>query len=237
MEARAAAKLHGGLTPPANATVEQRATSYLHANCGFCHRPNDDVDCTSEPCLDLRNGLPFAMRSLCNVAPGKGDFGITGATLLTPRDPEKSMIHYRMSAPPDDDAGKHGRMPLLASYVVDDQAVQHAEQGVRLSPLDARLFWHEGVLGQAHYIAGEYEQALEWSRSAFERNGSRRANLRTMIATLVALGRKEEAVEAARLLISLEPTFRLGSYAERCPYPTGLLEPWLARLRSAGLPA
>ena len=57
-----------------------------------------------------------------------------------------------------------------------------------------------------------------------------------MIATLVALGRKEEAAEAARILMSLEPKFRLGAYAERCPYPTGLLEPWLARLRSAGLP-
>jgi class 3 adenylate cyclase/TolB-like protein len=122
-------------------------------------------------------------------------------------------------------------------YISDTHtAVQHAEQGVRLAPLDARLFWHEGILGQAHYIDGDYDQAFEWSRSAFERNESRRANLRTMIATLVALGRKKEAAEAARVLMSLEPKFRLGSYAERCPFPTGLLEPWLARLRSAGLP-
>ena len=110
-------------TPPTSATVEQRATSYLHANCGFCHRPNDDVDCTSEPCLDLRSGLPFANRSICNIAPGKGDFGIAGAMLLTPAQPAKSMISYRMSALPDDDAGKHGRMPQIASYVVDEMAV------------------------------------------------------------------------------------------------------------------
>jgi adenylate cyclase len=122
-------------------------------------------------------------------------------------------------------------------YIGDTRtAVEHAEQGVRLAPLDARLFWHEGILGQAYYIAGDYDQAFEWSRSAFERNESRRANLRTMIATLVALDRQEEAAEAAGILLSLEPRFRLGSYAERCPYPAGLLEPWLARLRSAGLP-
>ena len=44
---------------------------------------------------------------------------------------------------------------------VDDgpTAVRHGEQGVRLSPLDTRLFWHEGVLAQAHYIDGNYEEA------------------------------------------------------------------------------
>lgn len=110
-------------TPPASATVEQRATSYLHANCSFCHRPNDDVDCTSEPCLDLRFGLALKDRSICNIAPGKGDFGIAGAALLSPRTPAQSMMHYRMSAPPDDDLGKHGRMPQIASYVVDQAAV------------------------------------------------------------------------------------------------------------------
>src|SRR5207248_884671 len=76
-------------------------------------------------------------------------------------------------------------------------AVQHAEQGVRLSPLDARLFWHEGLLAQAHYVNRDYEQALEWGRSALERNESIRYNIRTLTATLVALGRKDEAAEAA----------------------------------------
>lgn len=109
--------------PSGSATVEQRATSYLHANCGFCHRPNDDVDCTSEPCLDLRSGLALKDRSICNVAPGKGDFGMAGAMLLSPGQPTLSMMHYRMRALPDDDQGKHGRMPQIASYVVDQAAV------------------------------------------------------------------------------------------------------------------
>jgi hypothetical protein len=110
-------------TPPASATIEQRATSYLHANCSFCHRPNDDVDCTSEPCLDLRFGLALANRSMCNVAPGKGDYGIAGAMTLAPGSPAKSMMVYRMNAPADDNNGKYGRMPLIASYVVDQPAV------------------------------------------------------------------------------------------------------------------
>jgi adenylate cyclase len=115
-------------------------------------------------------------------------------------------------------------------------AVQHAERSVRLSPLDARLFWQEGVLAQAHYVNGDYEEALEWARGSFARNEAWRANLRTLIATLVALDQVAEAEQAAGLLMTREPRFRLGSYAVRCPFPPGLVEPWIARLRKAGLP-
>jgi adenylate cyclase len=115
-------------------------------------------------------------------------------------------------------------------------AVAHAEQAVRLSPLDAYLFWHEGVLGQAYYMVGEYEPAEEWTRSAFERNSSIRFNIRTLIATLAALGRTDEAAETARHLLRLQPDFRMGAYAQRCPFPRSILGQWLDRLRSAGLP-
>jgi hypothetical protein len=98
-------------------------TSYLHANCSFCHRPVDGVDCTSEPCFDARFGLSFGSRMMCNTPPGKGDFGIAGAAILSPGSPAKSMITYRMTAPPDDNNGKYGRMPLIASYAVDQPAV------------------------------------------------------------------------------------------------------------------
>jgi hypothetical protein len=60
-------------------------------------------------------------------------------------------------------------------------AIHHAEMGVRLSPLDERLSWHEGLLARAHWIDGSYEEALDWIRSAVERNESARFNLRTLI--------------------------------------------------------
>jgi hypothetical protein len=112
-------------SPPPSATVEQKATSYLHANCSFCHRPPDPeyIDCTTDPCLDLRAGLPLASRHLCNVAPTKGGFGLTDPKILAPGHPELSVMSIRMKAAPDDGGGKHGRMPLIGSYVVDPQAV------------------------------------------------------------------------------------------------------------------
>jgi hypothetical protein len=109
--------------PPPSATVEQKATSYLHANCSFCHRPPDDVYCATDPCLDLRFGLPLASRNLCDVLPAKGLFGLTDPKTLAPGHPERSIMSVRMKQPADDNSGRHGRMPLIASYVVDQQAV------------------------------------------------------------------------------------------------------------------
>jgi hypothetical protein len=60
---------------------------------------------------------------MCNVAPSKNDFGIVGAAILSPGSPAKSIMSFRMHQPPDDDVEKHGRMPPLASYVVDQPAV------------------------------------------------------------------------------------------------------------------
>ncbi|WP_194459678.1 adenylate/guanylate cyclase domain-containing protein [Bradyrhizobium sp. CCBAU 53421] len=124
-----------------------------------------------------------------------------------------------------------------SGFLGDGPAALHqGEQGVRLSPLDARSFWHEGLFGQAHYVNGDYEQALEWVRGALNRNGLIRFNHRLLIATLGALGRREEAAEAARRYLEIQPGFRISSYAPRCPFRGEALDTWLGHLRSAGLP-
>ncbi len=115
-------------------------------------------------------------------------------------------------------------------------AVERAEQGVRLSPLDACTFWHEGILAQAHYINGNYEDAVTWARSAVGRNGAVRFTLRTLIASLAALDRLDEARVVAERLIRVQPDFRLRAYAKRCPFQGQALDRWIGRLGKAGLP-
>ncbi|POR56928.1 class 3 adenylate cyclase [Bosea psychrotolerans] len=115
-------------------------------------------------------------------------------------------------------------------------AVLHGEQGQRLAPADPYRFWHEGILAQAHYISGDYDQAIDWARSAVAHNPSIRFTLRTLAASLAAAGRQAEAASAADRLLLLQPDFRLTSYAPRCPFVPSILEPWIGHLRRAGLP-
>ncbi len=98
--------------PPASATVTERARSYLHANCAFCHRPDGEFNS-----VDLRYDTPFEDTGLCNVLPVKGTQGVQDATNLTPGHPELSTTWLRMAT-----LGQ-GRMPPLASAVADTQAL------------------------------------------------------------------------------------------------------------------
>jgi hypothetical protein len=73
--------------------------------------------------MDMRFDVPFKDMHLCNASPGKGDQGVPGALLVTPANPMSSIVLLRMSAPPADvTTGSHGRMPPIATYVVDTSA-------------------------------------------------------------------------------------------------------------------
>jgi uncharacterized repeat protein (TIGR03806 family) len=101
-------------SPPESATLDDKARSYMHANCAFCHRPDGDF-----PNLDLRFDTAFKDTQLCNVIPEKGDVGVPTATNLTPGDPMHSVTWLRMNALPNE-----GRMPQIGTYKVDTDGVQ-----------------------------------------------------------------------------------------------------------------
>ena len=103
-------------TPPAAATTEQKARSYLHANCGFCHRPGGNY-----PNFDFRFDTAFKDMNLCNAEVKKGAISSApGKTkILVPGQASSSVMWLRMNEP---DPAK-GRMPQVASYAVDHDAV------------------------------------------------------------------------------------------------------------------
>jgi uncharacterized repeat protein (TIGR03806 family) len=95
--------------PPPAATLDQRARSYLHANCAGCHRPGGAFEL-----VDLRNDVPLRDRYLCNAIPDSGDVGITGALNLIPGNPMLSVMWIRMTS-----LDAKVRMPEIGSAVVD----------------------------------------------------------------------------------------------------------------------
>ena len=126
---------------------------------------------------------------------------------------------------------------LTAGFAGDGAlAVERARNGLRLSPFGTRLYWHEGALAQAHYINGAYDEAAEWASRAAGRASAAVYNLRTLAASLVALGRVEDAGRIARQLLQQAPNFSLTGYRRRCPFVATVLDPWIERLRAAGLP-
>jgi uncharacterized repeat protein (TIGR03806 family) len=115
--------------PPAGATVEARARSYLQANCAFCHRPDDYVF----PNIDLRFGTPLAEMHVCNAGPDKGEVGgVQNVHNVTPGDPGHSVLWLRMNT-----TLESARMPRIARSVIDQQAVDLIGQWISGVPASA----------------------------------------------------------------------------------------------------
>ena len=99
-----------------------------------------------------------------------------------------------------------------------ERAVQHAQHGLLLSPLDRGIFFTYNILLLAHLTDGEYDEAVRWGRRSLAENPRFTATHRLLIGALVPAGRIEEAQEIAAQMLALEPDFSVGDW-ERTRQP------------------
>jgi putative heme-binding domain-containing protein len=114
-------------------TLEARAQSYLHANCGHCH---SDHGGGSVP-LRLQFPTPVAEMNAIGVRPTRGDFALSDARIIKPGDPYASTLYFRMA--------KFGRdrMPHIGSERPDEAALHLIAQ------------WIAGINGGAERVDGD----------------------------------------------------------------------------------
>jgi uncharacterized repeat protein (TIGR03806 family) len=105
----------------ASATLDARARSYLHSNCSHCHRKWGGGNAE----FQLLSTLPLVEMGIVGTRPGQGTFGLEGGKLLVPGHPEQSLIPHRMRK-----LGL-GRMPHVASNVVDEEAAKLIEEWIK----------------------------------------------------------------------------------------------------------
>jgi uncharacterized repeat protein (TIGR03806 family) len=102
--------------PSAGATTAQEARSYLHANCGFCHRPGGAF-----ALFDLRYDTLLKDTQICNVDINKAaPSGAAATKIMLPGDANDSAMWQRMTLTDPDT----GRMPQIGSYAVDTSGIK-----------------------------------------------------------------------------------------------------------------
>ncbi|MFT5526796.1 MAG: putative repeat protein (TIGR03806 family), partial [Pirellulaceae bacterium] len=108
--------------------LNQRARSYLHANCSHCHRKWGGGNGE----FLLLGTVDLEKMGIANVKPAHGGFNIPGANVLTPGDPYRSVLFYRAAK-----LGP-GRMPRLGSSVVDEAGVKLLHDWIAQLPSETR---------------------------------------------------------------------------------------------------
>ena len=108
-----------------SADLSARARSYLHVNCGHCHRFNGG----GSSYIYLQHDLPLPEVRAIGVRPTQGTFGIHDAQLLAPGDPYRSVLYFRLAK-----TGP-GHMPHLGAKIVDERALRLVHDWIRQLPV------------------------------------------------------------------------------------------------------
>lgn len=104
--------------------LNDRARSYLHANCAHCHRFNGG----GSSYFFVPHDLSLRDTKAIGGRPTQGTFGIHDAQLLAPGDPYRSLIYYRMAK-----TGS-GHMPHLGATMIDERALPLMRAWIRQLP-------------------------------------------------------------------------------------------------------
>jgi uncharacterized repeat protein (TIGR03806 family) len=109
-------------------SLDARARSYLHANCSHCHMKWGGGNAE----FQLLATLALEDTGTIGVRLTHGAFDLKDPRVLVPGEPERSMVLHRMKR-----LGL-GRMPHVASSVVDEKAVRLIHDWIKQLPKDGK---------------------------------------------------------------------------------------------------
>lgn len=89
--------------------LEDRARSWLHANCAHCHRRHGGGSVQ----LMVNADLPTAEMMMLNEKPVRGELGLTEARVISPGKAEQSVLLARIAR------SGNGHMPMIGAREVD----------------------------------------------------------------------------------------------------------------------
>ena len=98
---------------------------------------------------------------------------------------------------------------------------------MRLSPLDPSLSLMQASLALAYFIAGRYDEASYWAEKAIREGTNFLPALRMVVASKALAGRQDEAREALRRMLQIDPTSRISNVSSgRCFTDFKTLQDW-----------
>ena len=94
---------------PDSGSLEERAKSYLHANCAMCHLPDGD----GQGRMDFRYQTELEFANIINEPPSQNGLGLEDSRIVVPGSPERSVLVHRIGVRGDN------QMPPLGTALVD----------------------------------------------------------------------------------------------------------------------
>src|SRR5664279_1211778 len=133
-------------------------------------------------------------------------------------------------------AAAHGYLGFaLALDGRSEQAIDHIEQAIRMSPHDPQNAIFNVALAAAHYLAGRYTEAVSFGRKAMQQRFGLTNGHRIYVASLALAGQIDEARAALVRLQELHPENSIAWIERNIPYTPGPMAKFVEGMRKAGL--
>ena len=149
------------------ASLADRARSYLHVNCSHCHQPNAGGSVV----IDLRKSTPDGETKTVGINPVKGAFDIPMASIISPGDPYRSTLYYRMAK-----TGP-GHMPHMGSELVDARGLALVHDWIGQIPNEKK---DPEILKQRKVLAEQMESVLS---TESRQKGKRKDAITSLLAS------------------------------------------------------
>jgi TolB-like protein len=161
-----------------------------------------------------------------------------GYEALMARRTEESIAAFKRAIDLNpNSAAAHGHLGHgLAFAGRDQEAIHHAEEGIRLSPFDPMMVLFLGTIAVSHYLAGRYAESLRYATEAARVRPGFHGAHRLRCASLAQTRRIAEARSLLATVRTEQPQLSLAWIRANVPYQTPeLMERFLEGMRMAGL--
>ncbi len=129
------------------------------------------------------------------------------------------------------------RSGWLHNYQDDPEtAIKHFERSLRLSPFDPMGFNCDMGIGSAHFIAGRYEQSVQWQEKALISHPSAAWIHRNLAPAYALAGQMGKARESVKDLLDAYPGMTISDIIGVLAFSENVLNRIAHGLRLAGVP-
>ena len=160
-----------------------------------------------------------------------------GYLAFTKRQTDEAVREYRRSLELNPNFGTaYGLLGwALAFDAQSEEAIETFARAIRMSPHDPlRAYCFSGT-GVAHYLAGRYQDAVDWGMKAIRQRPGFTAAYRILCASLAQAGLEEEASEMTAKLRELQPNVSIAWCETHVPYTPRAMPHFLEGMRKAGI--
>ena len=188
------------------------------------------------PEASITQALELAQRAIALDSSQADAFSLLGNIYLLTNQYEKAITEgERAVALNPNGADSHVWLAMiLTSSGKPEDAVELIYKAIRLNPFPPN--WYFMSLGNAFFLMGEYNQAIEAYKKALQQSPDFLLAYIGLAASCGAANRAEEAHGATSQILKIDPKFSLESFSVGLPYKNEKHKDfWIVSLRKAGL--